>query len=273
MVAFFKRLRKYLSINFLQTKPCKTKSNNDIEGNIDLKNLPEHICILLDGNGRWGEKMGKSRNFGHANAIESVRELIKTCLEFKIPFLTLYAFSTENWDRPKSEVDFLINLISKTIETELQKLLENNIRLTIIGDINKFPEDCQRMIRKAVEESVKCTGLRLVIALNYGGRWEISEAIKKIIPEIESGKLSLNQLNEGMFTQYLATKDIPDPSLLIRTGGELRISNFLLWQIAYTELYFSPVLWPDFKKKHLCEAIVDYQKRERRFGKVKQIVF
>ncbi len=235
---------------------------------IDLNNLPEHVAIIMDGNGRWATRQGKSRVSGHQNAIKSVREVVEGCAELGIRYLTLYAFSTENWKRPQAEVENLINLITTTIDKELTELVQNNVRLIFIGDLQRLPQSCQQSIQKATKASQLNRGLQLIIALSYSGRWDVVEATKAIIQDVQTGKLTLQDINDDLFKQYLALKDIPDPALLIRTSGEMRLSNFLLWQLAYTELFFTPVLWPDFKKIHLYEAISAYQQRERRFGKL-----
>ena len=237
---------------------------------IDLENLPQHIAVIMDGNGRWAKKRGASRTFGHQNAVKSVREIIEGCLELGVSYLTLYAFSTENWARPQSEVKGLMQLLINTLEAELETLKNNNIKLIIIGDTQSLPKQCQEMLHKAVEASQYNTKLNLIIALSYSGRWEIVEATKAITKDILNGLITPDDVDEELFKSYLQTKAIPDPALLIRTSGEVRISNFLLWQIAYTELFISEVLWPEFRKKDLYEAIFAYQQRERRFGKTSE---
>jgi undecaprenyl diphosphate synthase len=239
---------------------------------INKENLPQHIAIIMDGNGRWAKKKGAMRVFGHQNAIKAVREATEGCAELGIRYLTLYAFSTENWQRPKSEVEALMNLLVNTIHKETPTLLKNNVRLLSIGDNTKLPEKCQVNLTDAIQKTAHCTGLTLVLALSYSGRWEITEAVKKIAQKIENQELKTQDIQEETISNYLETAQIPDPELLIRTSGEMRISNFLLWQIAYTEIFVTPILWPDFRKKHLQEAIIDYQKRERRFGKTSEQV-
>lgn len=240
--------------------------------NIDIGNLPQHIAVIMDGNGRWAKKKGAARIFGHRNAIQAVRETTETCAELGIQYLTLYAFSTENWSRPKEEVDALMQLMVSTIRSEIQTLTKNNVRLITIGDTANLPSVCQRELREAIEITKENTGLTLNIALSYSGRWEILCAVKQIAQAVQQGNLTPDDINESVFVNYLNTRTIPDPELLIRTSGEMRISNFLLWQIAYSELYIPEVLWPDFRKEHLYEAIAAYQKRERRFGKISEQV-
>ena len=235
---------------------------------IDLNNLPQHIAVIMDGNGRWARRKGAKRIFGHRNAIEAVRQTAEASAELGIKYLTLYAFSTENWKRPKAEVSGLMELLVSTIKKETSTLTKNNIRLSSIGDISALPKNCQRELRESKELTKNNDGLNLILALSYSGRWEILEAVKDLLKDVKNGSIGPEDINNDIFSDYLCTKGIPDPELLIRTSGELRISNFLLWQIAYTELYITDILWPDFRKEHLYEAIVAYQKRERRFGKV-----
>ncbi len=222
----------------------------------------------MDGNGRWARQKGAARIFGHRNAIEAVRQVIEGSGELGIKYLTLYAFSTENWGRPKEEVDALMELLVNTLQKEISSLNKNNVRLSTIGDTAQLPADCRDNLKQAIEETKGNTGLNLLIALNYSGRWEIVKAVKQLAEQVQAGKLKPDEVNEATLSQWMETGAIPDPELLIRTSGEMRISNFLLWQIAYTELYITPKLWPDFRKEDLYEAIIEYQKRERRFGKV-----
>jgi undecaprenyl diphosphate synthase len=236
--------------------------------NIDLHNLPDHVAVIMDGNGRWAKKKGAARIFGHRNAIEAVRQVIEGAGEIGVKFLTLYAFSTENWGRPKEEVDALMELLVNTLQKEIASLHKNKVKLRTIGDISQLPKDCRENLREATEATKNNTGLTLLIALNYSGRWEILKAVNEIVARVKDGTLEVNEIGEELFSQQLETRDIPDPALLIRTSGEMRISNFLLWQIAYTELYITSKLWPDFRKDDFYEAICEYQKRERRFGKV-----
>ncbi len=235
---------------------------------IDFNNIPRHIAIIMDGNGRWAKKKGAARIFGHRNAIQAVTDVTEGCGELGIKYLTLYAFSTENWGRPKDEVDGLMELLVNTLKKEISNLMDNHVLLKTIGDISHLPKACQRNLEEAIETTKNNTGLTVLLALNYSGRWEILKAIRKIVEEVKRGVLNSENIDERMFSNLLETAGIPDPELLIRTSGELRISNFLLWQIAYTELYITKTLWPDFRKEDLYEAIHSFQHRERRFGKV-----
>ena len=230
---------------------------------LDKKNLPKHIAITMDGNGRWAKAKGKNRVFGHKNGVKAVRETVESAVENNIEFLTLYAFSTENWLRPKLEVSSLMNLLVSSIINETKTLMKNDIKLMAIGDINKIPKTAKNKLDSVIEKTKKNSKMTLILAISYSGRWEILNAVKKII----KNNVSASEINEHVFKQYLDTKNVPDPELVIRTSGEHRISNFLLWQLAYSELYFTKVLWPDFRKKDFINAIVDYQKRDRRFGK------
>jgi undecaprenyl diphosphate synthase len=240
------------------------------EEHIDKNNIPRHIAVIMDGNGRWAKQQGQDRLFGHASGVESVRSTIKSAREFGVEYLTLYAFSTENWNRPKEEVDALMDLLVQSIANEVDELDENNIRLITIGDESKLPEDCQKSLMWAKEKTKNNKDLTLILALNYSARWEIIRALKEIAVEIENHQLKAEEINEEIFERFLSTKDIPDPELLIRTSGENRISNFLLWQIAYTEFHFTNVYWPEFRREHFMQALLDYQNRERRFGLVSE---
>lgn len=237
---------------------------------IDFNNLPQHIAVIMDGNGRWAKKKGALRIFGHRNAVEAVRDITEGCGELGIKYLTLYAFSTENWSRPKAEIDGLMELLVNTLKQEIKRLTENQVKLKTIGETSHLPQECQKNLAWAIDQTKNNTGLTLILALSYSGRWEIIKAAKALAKEVQDGNVKLNDINESLFENYLQTSGIPDPELLIRTSGELRISNFLLWQIAYTELYITPTLWPDFRKEHLYEAIWSYQQRERRFGKTSE---
>lgn len=241
-----------------------------MEEHIDPSNLPQHIAVIMDGNGRWAKKQGAARVFGHRNAIQAVREVTEGCAELGVKYLTLYAFSTENWNRPKIEVDALMQLLVHTIRGEMKTLMKNNVRLSTIGNTESLPKDCQRELQEAMQATEANTGLTLVLALSYSGRWEILEAVRQIATEAQQGTLSPDSITEETFGNYLTTRNMPDPELMIRTSGEMRISNFLLWQLAYSELYMPDVLWPDFRKNHLYEAILSYQRRERRFGKTSE---
>jgi undecaprenyl diphosphate synthase len=241
----------------------------DYKDTIDLQNIPQHVAFIMDGNGRWAKKQNQHRLFGHAAGVESVKEVIKTAREVGISFLTMYAFSTENWSRPSEEVEGLMNLLVEAITNEVDEMHQNGVRLLTIGNIKGLPGNCYDSLVAAMERTKNNKNLTLVLALNYSARQEILEASKKLAALIQSGLKSLDQIQEQDFAQLLQTKDIPDPELLIRTSGEYRISNFLLYQLAYAELYFTQTRWPDFRKENLYEAIIDFQKRDRRFGKVK----
>jgi undecaprenyl diphosphate synthase len=248
-------------------RPITSEMNSALKDKIDKKRLPRHIAVIMDGNGRWAEKRGNKRIFGHKNAVDAVRDTVEASAELGIGYLTLYAFSTENWKRPKSEVDALMSLLVSTIHAETKTLIENNIKLRTIGNTDSLPDRVQTQLKQAKSLTSQNTGLNLVLALSYGSRWEILNVVKKISEDVMNGKCTISDLNEIIFEKYLDTAGFPDPELIIRTSGEYRISNFLLWQIAYTELYFTPTLWPDFRREHLYEAILSYQGRERRFGK------
>lgn len=238
-----------------------------LKDRINKDKLPRHIAIIMDGNGRWAQKRGNQRIFGHRNAVAAVRDTVEAAAELGVGFLTLYAFSTENWRRPKIEIDALMSLLVSTIHAETKTLMDNNIRLLAIGNLASLPQGVLDQLENAIMATSNNTGLRLVLALSYGSRWEIINAVRKVAADIEAGKLSSGNLDNALFEKYLDTSGFPDPELLIRTSGEFRLSNFLLWQIAYSELYFTPTLWPDFRREHLYEAILDFQCRERRFGK------
>lgn len=237
---------------------------------INLSNVPKHIAVIMDGNGRWAKNQGHHRLYGHNYGVESVREVLKGAMELKVKYLTLYAFSTENWSRPKEEVEGLMDLLIHTIAGEVEELNEKGIRLLTIGDIDGLPKDCRDELRKAMDLTSHNLETTLVLALNYSARWELVNATKLIAEKIQKGELTPDQIDNAAIIESLNTKDIPDPELLIRTSGEHRISNFLLWQIAYTEFYFTDTLWPDFKREDLFKAVVDYQSRERRFGMVSE---
>lgn len=236
--------------------------------NTDL--LPIHVAVIMDGNGRWAKTHGRPRIFGHKNGVNAVKEVTEAAAELGIKYLTLYAFSTENWSRPVSEVDALMNLLIDTVGKQLKTLLKNNIRLQTIGDIDKLPQNTRKALQKAIEDTAANTGMTLVLALNYSARWEIVEATRQIASLVKSGVLKEEDINAEVFSRHLSTKDFPDPELMIRTSGEHRISNYLLWQSAYTELYFTNVLWPDFSRQDFYDALLDYQGRERRFGKTSE---
>ncbi|MFN4813514.1 MAG: isoprenyl transferase [Bacteroidota bacterium] len=237
---------------------------------IDLNNLPNHVAIIMDGNGRWAKNRGEHRIYGHQHGVKSVRDCTEAAAELGIRYLTLYAFSTENWSRPKEEVDALMELLVQTILAETPTLNKNNVRLLAIGNLRSLPGKCFEQLTEAMADTAKNTGLTLVLALSYSSKWEIVEAAKNIAKDAMAGQLDIETINDNTIDAYLTTKDIPHPELLIRTSGEHRISNFLLWQIAYAELYFTDMLWPDFDRAAFFEAIVDYQTRERRFGKTSE---
>ena len=235
---------------------------------INKDKTPNHVAIIMDGNGRWAQQQGHDRLFGHNFGVESVREVLKAAQEINVKYLTLYAFSTENWNRPKTEVDGLMELLVRTINNEVDELHESDVIISGIGNLEGLPDSCRNELNAAYEKTKNNKGVNLILALNYSARWELTEANRKIAAKVLSGELKLEQISDEIISNELTTKDIPDPELLIRTSGELRISNFLLWQIAYAELYFTDKLWPDFKKEDFYEAILDYQSRERRFGMV-----
>lgn len=237
---------------------------------INKDNLPKHLAIIMDGNGRWAKQKGLLRAFGHENGTKSVRLTVETCAKLGIKNLTLYAFSTENWNRPKLEVDTLMKLLISSLKNELQTLLDNNIRLNSIGNLEMLPKSAQKELLDVIKKTEKNSRMVLTLALSYGSREEIISAIKKISDKVKNNIISLDSIDESIINQHLYTQNLPDVDLLIRTSGEHRISNFLLWQIAYAELYFTDVLWPDFKEDDLYEAIISYQKRERRFGKTSE---
>ena len=237
---------------------------------IDIERLPKHIAIIMDGNGRWAKKQGLMRVFGHENGVKSVREACECCAELGISFLTLYAFSTENWNRPQREVNALMTLLVKTIRAETPTLMKNNIRLQAIGDISKLPKNCVKELQEAIDITKDNTRTTLVLALSYSSKWDIVNSVKNIAQMVKEGKLKVEDITEDHITNALTTQAFPHPELLIRTSGEYRLSNFLLWELAYSEFYFTDVLWPDFRKEHLMQAILDYQNRERRFGKTSE---
>lgn len=243
-----------------------------LKSQINLDKLPRHIAVIMDGNGRWAKEHGMPRVFGHRNGVKAVRETTEACAELGVEYLTLYAFSTENWNRPQLEVTALMSLLVETIRNEVKTLNDNGIRLQAIGDIAKLPAKSHEALLDAMEATKRNPRMTLVLALNYSAKWEIVEAARKLAQQASNGGLRPDDIDEAVFSNALSTKGIPDPELLIRTSGETRISNFLLWQIAYSELYFTPVRWPDFHRENLYQAIFDYQNRERRFGKTSEQV-
>ena len=237
---------------------------------LDKNNIPKHVAIIMDGNGRWAKQKGEMRIFGHTNGVESVRESLTAAAEIGVKYLTLYAFSTENWNRPKEEVAALMDLLVKAIYDEVEELNEKGVRLETIGNTSILPVSCREALTKAKERTKDNDKITLILALSYSSRWEIAQAVKTMAEESITGKLNVETINEDLISSYLSTSNFPDPELLIRTSGENRVSNFLMWQLAYTELYFTETLWPDFKKEHFFKAIKDYQDRERRFGKTSE---
>ena len=238
----------------------------DLISEIDTSLVPKHVAIIMDGNGRWAEKQGELRIFGHTSGVRSVREALTAAGKVGVEYLTLYAFSTENWNRPKEEVNALMDLLVNTIANEIDELNQKNVRLRAIGDLENLPPKCFKELQDAIAKTESNTGVTLVLALSYSARWEITRAIQRISVDIAAKKVEPEEINDSLISSYLATAEFPDPELLIRTSGECRISNFLLWQIAYSELHFTETLWPDFTREHFYKAILDYTRRERRFG-------
>lgn len=239
---------------------------------IDISRLPSHVAIIMDGNGRWAKNKGGDRIMGHSKGVESVRMVTEACAELQIRYLTLYAFSTENWNRPEQEVNALMNLLVHTISQEMKTLMDNNVRLLTIGDSESLPDLTRKELFNAIETTKDNTGLSLILALSYSSRWEMVRATKMIAQKVKQGLLDVEAINEEVVAGHMATAGIPDPELLIRTSGESRISNFLLWQIAYSEIYITPVFWPDFDKEEFFKALIDFQRRERRFGRTSEQV-
>ncbi len=237
---------------------------------INTQNVPQHIAIIMDGNGRWAKQQGENRIYGHYEGVNSVRAVVEAAGEVGVKFITLYAFSTENWNRPKEEVDALMELLVSTISAETPQLNKKNVRLQAIGNLNSLPPACLQELNESIDLTSKNTGLTLVLALSYSSKWELIDAVKQIAAQVKDGQLAVEDITEKQIEQCLCTKNIPDPELMIRTSGEHRISNFLLWQLAYAEFYFTDKLWPDFRKDDLYEAILNYQNRERRFGKTSE---
>jgi undecaprenyl diphosphate synthase len=237
---------------------------------IDIERLPKHVAIIMDGNGRWAKQRGKLRTFGHNHGVTSVRETAEAAAELGVKYLTLYAFSTENWNRPRAEVNALMKLLVRTIHKETKTLHDNKISLKAIGELDALPKDTQKELQEAINDTAHHDRMAMILALSYSSRWELTQAAKELAKDIASKKLDPQAVDQQLFSSYLTTSAFPDPELLIRTSGEYRISNFLLWQIAYAELYFTPKFWPEFRKEDFYEAIVDYQNRERRFGKISE---
>lgn len=241
-----------------------------LKDKIIIDRLPRHIAVIMDGNGRWAKEQGKMRVFGHQHGVDAVRNVTEACAELGVEYLTLYAFSTENWNRSSFEVDALMSLLTQALKTEVKTLNDNNIRLDAVGDLTRLPKSQYNALMSAIENTKDNTRMTLTLCLSYSGRWELTETVKKIARKVKNGELNPEDINEKMVCDNLATSYMPDPELLIRTSGEIRISNFLLWQLAYSELYFTKKYWPDFSKEDLYEAIIDYQSRERRFGKTSE---
>lgn len=241
-----------------------------LKDKIIIDRLPRHIAVIMDGNGRWAKEQGKMRVFGHQHGVDAVRNVTEACAELGVEYLTLYAFSTENWNRSSFEVDALMSLLTQALKTEVKTLNDNNIRLDAVGDLTRLPKSQYNALMSAIDNTKDNTRMTLTLCLSYSGRWELTETVKKIAGKVKNGELNPEDINEKMVCDNLATSYMPDPELLIRTSGEIRISNFLLWQLAYSELYFTKKYWPDFSKEDLYEAIIDYQSRERRFGKTSE---
>lgn len=237
---------------------------------LNKENIPSHVAIIMDGNGRWAKEQGEHRVFGHTSGVESVREALKAATECGVEYLTLYAFSTENWNRPKEEVDALMNLLVETIANEIAELNENNVQFKAIGNIQSMPESCIQALEEGMKSTSNNTGTKLILALNYSARWDISNALKMISEKSINGEINPAEIDQNFIKNYLSTAEFPDPELLIRTSGEMRVSNFLLWELAYTELFFTKKYWPDFKKEDFFQAIYEFQQRERRFGQVSE---
>ncbi len=247
-----------------------TEVATSLKEEIDLNRLPKHVAVIMDGNGRWAKEQGSNRIFGHQNGVESVRAVTEAAAELGIRYLTLYAFSRENWNRPQEEVNALMGLLLNALEEELPTLMKNNVRLLSIGQTEMLPDHLQKKMQSCQDKTANNTGLSLVLALSYSSRWEIARAARIVAEEVLRGEIEVSDINPEYFSKHLSTGEIPDPELMIRTSGELRISNFLLWQLAYTELYFSNVNWPDFRKEEFYKAIIEFQGRERRFGKTSE---
>lgn len=239
---------------------------------IDKERLPQHIAIIMDGNGRWAKLRNLDRTFGHKEGVAAVRRAIEAASRAEISYLTLYTFSTENWKRPAEEVKALMALMIQAVANETPELMKNNVRVKVIGDVDRLPDDTKKALSHCLETTSTCTGTTVILALSYSSKWELTEAVKSIAEDVKTGKVDIDNIDEDLVSSYLSTKEFPNPDILIRTGGELRISNFLLWQIAYSELYFTNELWPDFNEESLYKAVVDFQNRERRFGKTSEQV-
>lgn len=241
-----------------------------MSGQLDMTRIPRHVAIIMDGNGRWAKAHGHERSFGHENGVATVRQITEIASELGVQYLTLYTFSTENWNRPQAEVDLLMHLVVTSIEQQTPDLIKNNVRLTAIGDLQRMPQFARERLERCFQDTSHCTGLVLCLALSYSSRWELVEACRSLAREAQQGKIDPESIDDAMLSSHLATASMPDPDLLIRTGGDLRISNYLLWQIAYSELYFIDKYWPEFTKQDFVEAIIEFQQRERRYGKTSE---
>jgi len=260
----------------MSSKPLTLTDNSQTEEDKRLQNrvkssgpIPEHIAIIMDGNGRWAQKKGNIRLFGHRAGVESVRDITESCAQLGVGYLTLYAFSTENWSRPSSEINGLMKLLVQTLRNEAERLNKNDIKLVTIGQTERLPNKCQKQLQEVIDLTANNKRMQLCLALSYSGRWDIKEAVKRIAHEVEDGNIQPEQIDDDLIGSFLSTATIPDPDLIIRTSGEFRISNFLLWQLAYSELFITETYWPDFRRDELYEAIFSFQKRDRRYGKVK----
>ena len=256
--------------NFTTLVSSSSRTKEEVQKLLDKDRMPSHVALIMDGNGRWAKQRGFSRIFGHKNAVKAVREAIEGCVEMGIKYLTLYTFSTENWQRPEDEINGLMQLLVSTLRSEVKELSEKGVKLAAIGELESLPTKCQIQLEESIAKTAHNDRLVLTLALSYSGRTEMKTAIQRIAQKVEKGEIKSNQINEELIAKHLYTASIPDPELLIRTSGEIRISNFLLWQVAYSELAFLDVLWPDFRKIHLFETLLNYQNRERRFGKTSE---
>ena len=252
------------------TQTNQTEADKQRQEELKKGQIPRHIAIIMDGNGRWAKKRGNIRLYGHRAGVKSVRDITESCGQLGVEHLTLYAFSTENWSRPKEEVSGLMRLMVSSLRKEAENLHKNNVKLVTIGQVERFPEHCRNELREVVELTKNNTGIQLCLALSYSGRWDITEAVKKVAREVKDGNIAPEDINDDLISQKLSTANVPDPDLIIRTSGEFRLSNFLLWQLAYSELYITETCWPDFRRDELYKAIASFQKRERRFGKVSE---
>lgn len=264
------KTRKLISPSFSFCYLCQPSLNMDLKASINSNNIPSHVAIIMDGNGRWAKQHGEDRIFGHHEGVNSVREIVEACGEIGVKYLTLYAFSTENWNRPKDEVDALMELLVSTISLETPNLHKKGVRLQVIGDVESLPAACRAELQESIDLTAANTTVTLILALSYSSKWEITDAVRKIASQVQKGSLKPEEISSRLIEENLNTKNYPDPELMIRTSGEHRISNFLLWQLAYAEFYFTDVLWPDFRKNEFFKAILSYQQRERRFGKTSE---